>query len=200
MEGEPERVDWEKLRERLALVKRMLEQSPETAEGNQPILRERARQLAQSGGARREQAEGIETVEFLMSHEKYAIALSYVVEVSPLRELTPIPCTPEFVLGTVAIRGQIYSLVDLKKFFGLPQRGLADQNRVIVVREGDMEVGVLADEVLGTRHIPVTDLQTEFPGFTGIWRDFMKGVTGDRTILLNVPGILSDASIRVDQK
>lgn len=172
----------------------------EQEQHRQAVLKARALKLAAAGTDASEEAESCEVLEFMMSHERYAVELRYLLEVAPLRELTPIPCTPDFVLGVVPIRGQIYSLLDLKKFFGLPQKGLADQNRVVVVCHAGMEVGILADEVLGTRELFLHALQTEIPGFTGIWREYMAGVTADRTIVLNVPGILGDPSIVVNQK
>ena len=43
----------------------------------------------------------------------------FVREVYPLKDYTPLPCTPPFVLGLVNVRGQIISVIDIKKFFDI---------------------------------------------------------------------------------
>jgi purine-binding chemotaxis protein CheW len=65
--------------------------------------------------------EYIEVVEFLLAHEKYGIESKCVREVYPLKELTPVPCTPSFVRSIINVRGKILSVIDIKKFFELPE-------------------------------------------------------------------------------
>src|SRR5687767_3493009 len=108
-------------------------------------LRVRARALArpqQQAGT----AEGsIELLEFRLADERYAIETRYVREVYPLKDLTPLPSALAFVLGIVNVRGHILPVLDLKKFFDLPAKGLTDLHRIIVVRGNDLEFGLLAD-------------------------------------------------------
>jgi purine-binding chemotaxis protein CheW len=58
----------------------------------------------------------LEVVEFLLAQERYGIATRCVREVLPLVELTPLPGVPPFVLGIANVRGQIVSVLDLKRF------------------------------------------------------------------------------------
>ena len=80
------------------------------------ILKARARALARESGAGTV-VQTIEVIEFLLAYERYAMELDHVREVFPLKEITPLPGTPPFVLGIINVRGQIVSVVDLKKFF-----------------------------------------------------------------------------------
>ena len=64
------------------------------------------------------------------------------------------PCTPPFILGIINVRGQILAVIDLKRFFNLPDKGLSDLNKVIILRRGGLEVGLLADAVAGVQAIP----------------------------------------------
>lgn len=88
-------------------------------------------------------------VEFLLAHEKYGIEPDYLREIFPLKTLTPIPCTPPFVLGVTNLRGEVLSVIDLKKFFELPDKGLTDFTKVIVLESETMAFGILADSVTG---------------------------------------------------
>ena len=82
----------------------------------------------------------LELLEFRLASERYAVESRLVQEVHPLRDLTPLPCTPPFVLGIVNVRGRILPVLDLKKFFDLPERGLTDLHRIILVRGNDLEL------------------------------------------------------------
>jgi purine-binding chemotaxis protein CheW len=140
----------------------------------------------------------LEVVEFLLASEHYGIDLAHIREIHALSELTPLPGTPAFVMGLANVRGQILSVIDIKKFFGLPEKGLTDLNKVIVVRTQQMELGILADVVLGVRAIGLSELQTSLPTLTGIRAEYLRGITKDPLVVLDVEKILSDEKIVVN--
>jgi purine-binding chemotaxis protein CheW len=110
------------------------------------------------------------------------------------------PCTPPFIAGVMNLRGQILAIVDLRKFFGLPARGLTELNRVIVLRDGDNELGLLADSVDGMRPVTAPDLQQGLSTLTGIRERFLKGITGQMVAVLDGGRLLADAGLKVDEK
>lgn len=89
------------------------------------ILKERARLLAQEP-EKKEAGDTIEILEFSLAHERYGIETSFIREVYPLKEYTPLPCTPAFVFGLINVRGQVLSIIDMRKFFELPEKGISD--------------------------------------------------------------------------
>src|SRR5882757_6299566 len=99
-----------------------------TSQPNDPqeILRARARVLARPPERQAEAGAMLDLLEFRLAQECYAVENRYVQEVCPLKELTPLPCTPPFLLGIVNVRGRILPVLDLKKFFDLPEKGLTD--------------------------------------------------------------------------
>jgi purine-binding chemotaxis protein CheW len=161
------------------------------------VLRSRARVLARVPDTSDTTEAALEVVEFLLASERYAVETVYIREVYPLKDITPVPCTPSFVLGILSVRGQILSVIDLRKFFDLPQQGLSDLNRVIIVRMGKMETGILADEIVGVRGIPPGRLQSSLPTLTGVRADYLRGVTDERLAVLDVSRILSDPNLTV---
>jgi purine-binding chemotaxis protein CheW len=193
-------VDWGEVRRRLDAAREKLEQgfSPGSAERTR-ILAARAKALA-AEPSRDEAGEKIEIVEFLLAYERYGIETSYVHEVHPLKDLTPVPCTPAFVLGIINVRGRILSIVDLKKFFDLPEKGLGELNKVIILRSDSMEFGVLADAIVGVRALPLAGLQAAIPTLTGVREEYLKGITKDRVAVLDAGKILADKRIIVDDQ
>lgn len=161
------------------------------------ILRERAKALARTADHLPDSGALIEVLEFRLAHERYALETKYVEEVQPLRDLTSLPCTPSFVLGIVNVRGRIVPVLDLKTFFELPEKGLSDLHRVIFVRGEDLELGLLADVIVGVCSISIDKLQPSLPTLTGIRGDYLKGVTAERLVVLDVGRILADPRIIV---
>ncbi|MBN2030900.1 chemotaxis protein CheW [bacterium] len=171
-----------------------------SAQKKKEILQSRSKELADELFEQSNDAEYFEVVEFILSFEKYAIESLFVSEVTPLKDFTPLPCTPSFVLGITNIRGKIVSVIDIKKFFNLPEKGLTNLNRVIVVETPEMELGILADSIIGVRLISRNDIQPSLPTLTDIGSEFIRGVTEDRMIILDIEKILCYPKIIVHQE
>lgn len=197
----PAPVDWREVGRRLEAARAAIDGiwAPSPAE-TERILKLRAAALAQETGATQAGGERIEVLEFILAHERYAIESRYVREVYPLENLTPLPCTPAFVLGIVNLHGEILSVIDLKKFFELPDKGLTDLNKVIVLQSDGMRFGILADAVAGVRRILITDIQPSLPTLTGIRAEYLKGVTPGRTVILDADRLLTDEGIVVQEQ
>jgi len=170
-----------------------------SADDERRLLRERARLLAREVQPEKAARSEIELVVFKLAQENYAVESSYVREVYPLKFLTPMPGAPSFVLGLTNLRGEIISIVDMHAFFELPNQGLTDRSRVIVLRSPKMEFGILADSVTGTRRIGIDDVQPVLPTLTGIREEYLKGVTGERLIVLDAGRLLASPSIVVNE-
>jgi purine-binding chemotaxis protein CheW len=194
-------IDWNEVKQRLEAARVAIESiwAP-TAEDTQRVLEERARALAQEPAQAESADAWIEVVEFILAHERYAIESCYVREVYPLENLTPLPCTPAFVLGIVNVRGEMLSVIDIKKFFDLPEKGLTDLNKLIVLDSGAMRFGILADAIVGVRHIPLAEIQPSLPTLTGIREKYLKGVTAGRTVVLDAEKLIADEKIIVQEQ
>jgi purine-binding chemotaxis protein CheW len=194
-------IDWREIERRMDNARAAIENawSP-TAEETQRILKERARALAREPEAEAPADQRIEGLAFLLAHETYAFESRFVREVFPLEHLTPLPCTPAFVLGIVNLRGEILSVVDIKKLFDLPDKGLTDLNKVIVLQSGGMHFGILADAIGSVHCIPRAEIQPPLPTLTGIRQDYLLGVTAERLIFLDAEKLLSDEKLIVHEQ
>ena len=171
-----------------------------TPEERIAILRSRAKELARERERTETGMDHLEVLEFLLADEAYAIETLFVREVYPMTELTPLPCTPAFVFGLINIRGQILTVMDMKRFFDLPERGITNLNKVIIVRREGMELGILADEIVGIRNIPVNEIQPPLSTMTGSHAEYSKGITGERLIILDMERFLTDKRLIVQEE
>jgi purine-binding chemotaxis protein CheW len=184
-------IDWVELHRRMETAGAGLQQPALDPEREAALLKARAAALA-SRPVQPEQGELLECLEFELSGERYAVEMGFITETLPLGDFTPVFCTPPFVLGITNVRGRIISIVDLRRFFELPSIGLSDLNRVIVVGNGAMEFGILADAIPGITAVGRNELQPPPATCTGIREEFLSGVTNERLALLDMAKILCD--------
>ncbi len=195
-----ERIDWKAVHRRLEATGDAIKKEFSPGPGERKkILRARADLLARRPAGKQDEGT-VEVVEFLLANERYGIESGYVREVYPLKDYTPLPCTPAFVLGLVNVRGRVVSVVDIRKFFELPEKGISDLNKVIIIHGGSMEFGILADSILGVRNIATTDIQPPLPTLTGIREEFLRGITTERLAVLDAQKLLAHKNIVVHEE
>lgn len=80
----------------------------------------------------------------------YAIPVERIREIVRLAAVTRVPRTPDWLVGVVALRGEIVEVVDLRRRLGLPKGAAARANRIVVIHGDDDGVaGLLVDSVTG---------------------------------------------------
>ena len=85
-------------------------------------------------------------IEFSLGKEDYAIPLLMVREVISVPDTTPIPKSPTHFLGIMNLRGQVISVVDLRKKLKVDAKQDKEE-AVIIVDIGGMNIGVVVDSI-----------------------------------------------------
>lgn len=161
-------------------------------------MQQRAKELARPLERDTTPAASLEVLEFLLGGERYALETRYIREVQPLAGLTPLPGVPPFLLGIVYLRGQILGVVDLRRFFDLEAQGLSNLNRVLVVEHEGLEVGLLADEIVGVGQLPEERLTDNLATLDDERRAYIRGITPEHLVLLDLPRLASDPRLTLD--
>ena len=138
-------------------------------------------------------------MEFTIAECRYAVDTGFVREVDHLSELTGVPCTPSFVSGTINSHGRIIAVIDLHDFLGLAAPGLGDLDKVIIVQQEDVGLGLLADRILGTQWVPLSQLAPVPQGLSGGRPRLARGITPQHAVVLDVPNLLTDAALALDE-
>lgn len=172
----------------------------ENKEDVMQILKKRAIQLSEKFISEDESENQFEVIQFKIAEETYALENQYVSEVYNAYDITPIPNVPDFVTGVINVRGEIVSVIDIKKFFNLPQKGVANLNKVILLQSSEMKFGILVDEIDGTKNILKRNVQESIPTFDEMQLKYFTGVTEDGIIILDAARILQDNSLIIDDK
>ncbi|MEO7320413.1 MAG: chemotaxis protein CheW [Nitrosospira sp.] len=171
-----------------------------SAEETQRVLQIRTLALAREPLREEAADEDLEVLEFTLAYERYAIESHFVRKVASLENLTSLPCTPAFVLGIVNLRGAIYPVIDLKKFFELPEKELTRFNKIILLQSEKVVFSILADTVIGVRHILKKHIQPTLPTLTGVRSSYLMGITPERLVVLDAEKLLMDESINVQDQ
>lgn len=100
-------------------------------------------------------------IAFQMGETLYAVPMENVLELDRVTPITPVPNTPDFVLGVTNLHGEITSVVDLRPLFGLPPTARLETSRLIKLRNdaGGVTTGAVVDKVQGMRAILVDRLE-----------------------------------------
>jgi len=139
-------------------------------------------------------------VVFTLADGLYGVNVSQVREITSMRETTPVPNSPYYVDGVTNLRGQVTTVTDLRRRFGLDEKERDDNTRIIIVEPDNIPIGMVVDSVsevlrISTKEIePVPDLVVESDG-GGIDSDYVKGVgklgDGKLLILLDLEKVLA---------
>ncbi len=193
-------INWDAIHRRLATaaagISGVLDHSPEEV---RRVLESRAREAAKAP-PKPDDAHHLEILGFSLAQETYAIETRYVYEVCRLRDLTLLPGTPSFIAGVMSLRGRVLAIIDLRKFFEFPDRGLTELNQVIVLRGEGSEFGLLADAINGVRLVAASALQDNLPTLTGVREKFLRGVTGDMLTVLDGRRLLEDEGLKINEQ
>ena len=200
-QAQTESTDREGIYQRLQKAKKTAKKKVVlTARNKREILKSRARELSRTEDDKKEKTAHSEVLEFILGGERYALETGYIREIYPMKEYTVLPCTPPFIMGVINVHRHVVTIIDMKKFFDLPEKGLTDLNKVIILKKDDMELGILADEVLGIRDIGEFELQLALPTLTDLRADFLKGVTNEGLIVIDALRVLTDERIIVHEE
>jgi purine-binding chemotaxis protein CheW len=146
------------------------------------VLKRRAEQLAKLPRSA-DTGDEVEVLVCSLGGERYAVETRHLRAVQWASGITPVPCTPGFVVGIVSVRGEIVTLLDLAAMIGLS---------AMVTKEGDacaalllglpgLRSGLVVAEVLGVERYKLNNLQPSLSG-----REFARGVGPSNTVLLDL--------------
>ncbi len=126
-------------------------------------------------------------LEFKLGQEMYAIPLLSIKEVISVPETTPIPNSPAHFVGIMNLRGQVITVIDLRKRLSIKANDDKRENAVVIVNIEDVQVGMVVDAIHKVFMADVkTDMQS-LPDVAGqVNQAYMRGVLriDDRLVVL----------------
>jgi purine-binding chemotaxis protein CheW len=201
--------DWDAMRERVARANEILRGMSETTpEDIERVWALRAAKLARVPAAG-DAGELVDLVLVRLGRETYGLDAHYVWDIKPLEEITPVPRVPKWVEGVVNRRGRIYSVVNLQRFFNLPAAESSKTPFLIVVETLEMEVALMADDVLSIEAIPAARIEEATGIVRGLPSEYVQGVAqyensaggeSSLVVVLDLPAMLADERLVIHEE
>lgn len=137
----------------------------------------------------------IQWVTFKLEGEKYGIKVMQVQEVLRMTEIAPVPGAPDYVLGIINLRGNVVTVVDTRKRFGLPTRDPDDATRIVIIEAENQIVGILVDSVAEVMDLRMSEIETAPNVGNDESSRYIQGVSSQNDellILVDVNKLLTD--------
>ncbi|ADC65238.1 CheW protein [Ferroglobus placidus DSM 10642] len=119
----------------------------------------------------------VQVIVFNLGDERYGVDISQVREIIKPTEITRIPNAPEFVEGVINLRGQITTIINLRKRFNLEPKPIDQNTRIIVVEHDGAVIGMMVDNVTEVKYLSKSDIEELPPVITAKSEaKFLKGI------------------------
>ncbi|RAU21534.1 chemotaxis protein [Paramagnetospirillum kuznetsovii] len=158
---------------------------------NSALLKARALRLARPRGALADVPTGLDALICTIGAERYAVPLTYLSEVMPLGNWTPVPGQPQYLLGVTNLRGEIRPVIDLHSLLGLEPLATAGRGWVIFIRADGAEIGLRVDGVERIAGLDGSKLTKPHETGNGLPQRFVAGISPETLILLDIAQILA---------
>ncbi len=123
-------------------------------------------------------------VTFRLESETYGINVMQVQEVLRVSEIAPVPGAADYVIGIINLRGNVVTVVDTRRRFGMAEKEVDDLSRIIIIETEEQVVGILVDSVAEVVEIPASDIETAPNVGTEESAKYILGVTSRENELL----------------
>ena len=103
-------------------------------------------------------SQSIQFVIFSLDEQRYALPLAAVERVVRAVEITPLPSGPEIVLGLINVQGRLMPVVNIRRRFGLPERGLSLSDQLIIAHTSWRPVALVVDSVTSLTSVSTSEM------------------------------------------
>ena len=104
------------------------------------LMRRPKQAAALKRGRREDRGPLTEYLAFLLAGDVYAAPVSLVREILKPPPLTPVPRAPHATLGIVSVRGQLVTVIDLRRKLRLAEAPITRRARILLVDATEGEV------------------------------------------------------------
>lgn len=102
----------------------------------------------------------LQWVTYRLQDETYGINVMQVQEVLRCTEIAPVPGAPDYVLGIINLRGNVVTVIDTRKRFGLPEHEQDDSSRIIIIEVNKQVAGLMVDAVAEVVYLRASEIES----------------------------------------
>ncbi len=151
-----------------------------------------------------EQKEIAETADqyltFMLGDGEYGVEILKVQEIKSWGPYTPLPNSPDYLLGVINLRGSIVPVVDLRKRFKLEKCEYTSTTSIVIVHveteEQTRVVGLVVDMVSDVHHLGKDAIQDDTDLTSGAQGNYIRGlgqIDDKMVILINLEPVITSS-------
>ncbi|MCG8337070.1 MAG: chemotaxis protein CheW [Proteobacteria bacterium] len=130
--------------------------------------------------------EAVNLISFNLLNELYGIELNSLQEILKAKSISKVPGSSDFLQGVINLRGNLITVVDLKRRLGLETENITEHSRVMIVRNRERSIGLLVDKVLEIVKLPKKNISNPSSGLMKAEMKYISkiGKTTDQVITI----------------
>ncbi|MEG4073845.1 chemotaxis protein CheW [Microcoleus sp. Pol14C2] len=170
------------------------------------IFQSRANHLRRRGGGENDTAINMSVAVFVLKSEYFGIPLDLVREFTDISQVTPVPCTPDRIVGNINLRGEIVTLIDIRSVLNMSLNMLDTANylsKAIIVEVADLVAGIVVEEILDIIYLNVSEIAAVPAALHSANREYLRGtaIYGEKMMaILNLQKLLTKGGVVVDEE
>jgi chemotaxis signal transduction protein len=164
------------------------------------ILTERTERIAREPVRVEKSADTLTCLLFQRCASSYGVPLRALADVGSMSSIAHVPGIPDAFLGVTVRRGRVVSVVDVPRLFGSDTSEAVVPRWLVLVASPDVVCGVGADELVDIIDVDPEAMARAMPTFPACIQRHTLGVLEDRTVILDVAGLLGDRVLRVEER
>ena len=166
------------------------------------IFRQRANNLRPQGDRDHQTAINMSLAVVTLNGEYFGINLALVREFTEIRQVTPVPCTPDRIVGNMNLRGEIVTLVDIRNALNM-EANTNSLSKTIVVEVADFVVGIVVDEILDIMYLNLSEIASVPAALQSANKEYLRGTAlygGKMMAIINLEKLLTKGGVVVDEE
>ena len=132
-------------------------------------------------------------VVFGIGEEEFAVDISLVKEVVEMPPITPIPQSPDYVLGVANVRGTVHAILDLGVRLGLnDQEEQKNQPYALVLDHEEIKVALYIHQVPAARQVFESEIERSSAAMTRSQQEqpYIEGIINQENRLITLVNLI----------
>jgi len=138
-----------------------------------------------------------------LGDEYFGLDLEVVREFTEFHQVTPIPCCPEHVVGNINLRGEIVTLIDIRRALHMQVDAQKQISKAIVVHIEDLVMGIPVERVFDVLYLQKSDIKPNPMATSEGDRDYLQGTVlyQEKMMgILNLAKIFAEGNLSVNEE
>ncbi|MCK4667581.1 chemotaxis protein CheW [Candidatus Dependentiae bacterium] len=113
---------------------------------------------------------------FKLDDELFSFRITNINEIQEMINIVRVPNADSFIEGIINLRGEVITIINLKKKLGLANTDILPNSMIMVARTETQKIGLLVDSVKEVKNISEDDVEPAPKLVAGISTDYLEGI------------------------